>query len=143
MSYSVQIAVDSKNPHLLADWWAETLGWQVESSNEDFIRSMLAQGYAEESDTIVYRGALVWKDGAAINPPEGLPGGARMLFQSAPEEKTVKNRVHLDIRVTGNSKDEVRASLEARGARFLWHASQGPHAWYTMADPEGNEFCVS
>lgn len=33
--------------------------------------------------------------------------------------------------------------VEARGATFLWEASQGPYAWVTMADPEGNEFCIS
>jgi hypothetical protein len=26
---------------------------------------------------------------------------------------------------------------------FLWTGEQGPHNWVTMADPEGNEFCVS
>lgn len=28
------------------------------------------------------------------------------------------------------------------GATELWSASQGPYAWVTMADPEGNEVCV-
>lgn len=143
MSYSFQIAVDAEHPHDQADWWAETLGWQVEPSNEEFIRSMLSQGFATEADTASHRGVLVWKDGAAINAPEGQNGAPRMLFQTAPEKKTVKNRVHLDIRLAGGDKDEVRATLEARGASFLWQASQGPHDWYTMADPEGNEFCVS
>ena len=32
--------------------------------------------------------------------------------------------------------------LTATGARFLHRASQGPHAWVTLADPEGNEFCL-
>jgi predicted enzyme related to lactoylglutathione lyase len=52
--------------------------------------------------------------------------------------------MHLDVRLQpGSSLDEVRASLEARGATFLHEASQGPHRWFTMADPEGNEFCIS
>nr|WP_230085698.1 VOC family protein [Arthrobacter alpinus] len=33
--------------------------------------------------------------------------------------------------------------VEARGATSLWEASQGPYAWVTRADPEGNEFCIS
>ena len=37
----------------------------------------------------------------------------------------------------------VRARLEARGAKFLYDAQQGPYSWYTMADPEGNEFCLT
>jgi hypothetical protein len=35
------------------------------------------------------------------------------------------------------------SGLTARGAQFLHRASQGPHSWVTLADPEGNEFCVS
>ncbi|MDN5668436.1 MAG: VOC family protein [Renibacterium salmoninarum] len=144
MTYSVQIAVDAQNPHDQADWWAETLGWQVEPSNEEFIRSMIAQGFATEDQTTLHRGVLVWKDGAAIRKPgdAGPNPAERMLFQTAPEAKQVKNRVHLDVRLAGDDKDAVRAQLEARGASFLWAASQGPHSWYTMADPEGNEFCI-
>jgi hypothetical protein len=43
--------VDSKDPHTLADWWATALGWQVEPSDEAFIRRMIDQGYAQQSDT--------------------------------------------------------------------------------------------
>jgi hypothetical protein len=39
--------------------------------------------------------------------------------------------------------DEVVAGLTSRGATYLHTSSQGPHTWVTMADPEGNEFCVS
>ncbi|WP_285728252.1 VOC family protein [Psychromicrobium xiongbiense] len=145
MSYSLQIAVDAEDPHMLADWWAETLGWTVEPSNEEFIRSMIAQGFATEADTLIHHGMLVWNAGQAIRPPEGLPNAARILFQTVPagEVKTTKNRVHWDINLQGEDKAAVRSALEARGATFLWEASQGPHSWYTMADPEGNEFCVS
>ncbi|MCZ2401758.1 VOC family protein [Paenarthrobacter sp. Z7-10] len=145
MSYSIQMCVDSKNPQEQADWWAETLGWALEPSDEAFIRSMIEQGYATESETMVHNGVLVWTDGAAICPTEevGQRGRRRILFQSAPEGKTVKNRVHWDVDLAGDDKDEVRKRLEGRGATFLWEANQGPHFWYTMADPEGNEFCLS
>jgi hypothetical protein len=33
--------------------------------------------------------------------------------------------------------------LKSLGATFLWEASQGPQSWVTLADPEGNEFCVA
>lgn len=46
-----QVTVDSKDPHTLADWWATALGWQVEPSDEAFIRRMIDQGYAQQSDT--------------------------------------------------------------------------------------------
>ncbi|NUT72717.1 VOC family protein [Pseudarthrobacter sp. C4D7] len=146
MGLNIQIVVDSASPHELADWWAETLQWAVEPQDAGFIRSMIDQGFATEDQTTNHRGSLVWKDGAAIRPPEEIDARApqrRILFQTAPEGKTVKNRVHWDVRLDGRDKDEVRRELEARGATFLWSARQGPHSWHTMADPEGNEFCIS
>ena len=146
MGLNIQIAIDCSNPHELADWWAETLDWAVEPQDEAFIRSMIEQGYATETETKTHNGRLVWADGAAIRPVEELEAKAparRLLFQTVPEAKTIKNRVHWDVRLDGRDKDEVRAELEARGAKFLWTASQGPHEWHTMADPEGNEFCIS
>jgi hypothetical protein len=146
MTLNIQIAVDCRKPHELADWWAETLEWAVEPQDEDFIRSMIDQGFATEEETSRHNGKLVWRDGAAIRPPDELDDKSparRILFQTVPEEKTVKNRVHWDVRLAGADKDAVRAALEARGAKFLWTASEGPHSWHTMADPEGNEFCIS
>lgn len=145
MALNFQVVVDCRNPHILADWWAETLDWVVEPQDEAFIRSMVDQGFATEAETTTHNGKLVWKDGAAIGPAEDQDKDTRrrFLFQTVPEDKTVKNRVHWDVRLNGKDKDEVRATLEARGAKYLWTAKQGPHEWHTMADPEGNEFCIS
>ena len=146
MGLNIQIVIDCKNPHELADWWAETLDWAAEPQDEGFIRSMIEQGYAAESETKTHNGKLVWRAGAAIRPVEELDAPAptrRLLFQTVPEEKAIKNRVPWDVRIGSRNKDEVRAELEARGATFLWTANQGPHSWHTMADPEGNEFCIS
>lgn len=135
-----QVVVDCREPHVLADWWAETLGWDVEPQDAAFIRSMVEKGFATEAETTTHRGNLVWATGSAINPPAGSTA-PRVLFQHAAEEKAGKNRLHLDLR--GSSDVEaLRTSLEARGATRLWEASQGPHAWVTWADPEGNEFCA-
>lgn len=60
MGYRFQVVVDSVDPHALAAWWAQTLGWQVEPSNEEFIREMVAAGHAREEDTTVFDGVLVW-----------------------------------------------------------------------------------
>lgn len=140
---SVQLCVDCHEPHVLAQWWATTLGWQVEPQDADFIRSMVAQDYASEADTITYGGNLVWRAGAAINPPEGSPtSGLRVLFQEVPEQKQVKNRVHLDLRLGDAPVEETRAQLLERGATKVGENSQGPHSWWIMTDPEGNEFCV-
>jgi hypothetical protein len=141
--HGVQLVVDCREPHALADWWAETLAWQVEPQDENFIRSMIDQGLASEADTVEHRGKLVWREGCAINPPEGsATTGLRMLFQWVPEPKAGKNRVHVDLRPVGVPAEELRERLLARGAEFLHEGRQGPHTWVTMADPEGNEFCL-
>lgn len=141
MAYTFQVAVDCADPHGLADWWAEALGWQVEPSDEAFIRKMVDAGYATDADTTTHHGVLVWRQGQAINHPEG--SAPRMLFQLVPEAKTVKNRMHLDIRVGEERIEQEVARLTAAGALELHRGRQGPHWWVTMADPEGNEFCVS
>ncbi len=140
---SFQVVIDCRDPHVLAGWWAETMRWQVEPQDEGFIREMIAQGHASEADTRVFDGALVWREGAAIRPAPGAAEGLpRIYFQQVPEAKTVKNRVHLDLRIGDEDPATVRAALVARGARMLHEGRQGPHTWVTMADPEGNEFCV-
>ena len=112
MAYEFQVAVDCADPHTLAGWWAETLGWQVEPSDEAFIRRMISAGYAAESDTKLYNGVLVWKDGAAIRHPDGLERAPRLLFQQVPEPKTVKNRMHLDVRLGADDVESAVAGLE-------------------------------
>jgi hypothetical protein len=141
MAYDFQVTFDCSDPHPLAGWWAEALGWEVEPSNEDFIREMVAKGFATDEQTTTYNGTLVWKEGAAILHPDG--SGRRILFQLVPEPKTVKNRVHLDVRVGAEKIEAEVERLSGRGATVLHHGRQGPHSWVTMADPEGNEFCVS
>jgi hypothetical protein len=141
MAYDFQVAIDCSSPHVLADWWAEALGWQVEGQDEGFIRRMVAEGHASEDQTTVHRGALVWREGAAITSPE--PGRPRVLFQQVPEPKSGKNRLHLDVRIGPDRQESEVARLVELGATELWRGSQGPHSWVTMADPEGNEFCVA
>ncbi len=141
MPFDYQVVIDCRDPHTQADWWAEAMRWEVEPTDEAFIRSMLEQGYAAESDTTRHRGQLVWKEGAAINSPD--PGRPRVLFQLVPEGKTVKNRLHLDLRVGGERREAEVARLVAAGAKELHRGRQGPHEWATLADPEGNEFCVA
>ena len=143
MAYDFQVVVDSRDPHGLADWWADALGWAVEPSDEEFIRKMISEGYASEDDTTTHNGSLVWKEGAAINHPDGRESGRpRILFQLVPEPKTVKNRVHLDVRTGAEKREAEVERLLAAGATFLHRGRQGPHEWVTVADPEGNELCI-
>jgi hypothetical protein len=135
-----QVAFDCEDPHRQAAFWAAALHYEVEH-DEDAIRQLLADGIATEADVMDLDGTLVWRDGAACHDPTGH--GPRLYFQRVPEAKVAKNRVHLDLHgPPGHREDEV-ARLEALGARALYEGSQGPHRWTTMADPEGNEFCVA
>jgi hypothetical protein len=144
MAHRFQLVIDCHDPHELADWWAETMEWQVEAQDEAFIRSMIEQGFAVEGDTCVHRGRLVWREGTAIHPDAAAgPDRPRWLFMNVPEPKQVKNRLHIDLRSDeGTDLDARRAELVARGATVLHEGRQGPHTWVTMADPQGNEFCV-
>jgi Glyoxalase-like domain len=145
MPYEFQVAFDCSDAHGLAAWWAETLDWVVEEQDADFIRRMIAEGYATEADTALHNDRLVWSDGAAIRHPDGPASGARrrIIFQVVPEPKTAKNRMHIDVWVGPENVAAQVDRLIARGATFLHKGSQGPHEWVTLADPEGNEFCVS
>lgn len=140
MAYDFQVVFDSATPHSLADWWAEAIGWEVEPTDEAFIRRMVEEGKAAESDTTTHNGVLVWRVGAAIRHPQT---GRRILFQYVDEPKTSKNRVHLDITVGDERREDEVTRLTALGATFLHRGSQGPFNWVTIHDPEGNELCLS
>ncbi len=83
----------------------------------------------------------MWAVGAAITSPD--PGRPRVLFQRVPEPRSGKNRVHLDVHVGADQREAEVARLVALGATELWREAQGPMQWVTLADPEGNEFCVA
>lgn len=136
----IQVAIDCVDPHRMAAFWAAALGYELER-DDDMIRQLLADEIATDDDVMELDGHLVWRDGAACHDPAGK--GPRMYFQRVPEPKAGKNRMHLDLHGSpGHREDEV-ARLEALGARALYEGVQGPHRWTTMADPEGNEFCVA
>ncbi|MBO0832084.1 MAG: VOC family protein [Actinobacteria bacterium] len=145
MAYDFQVIMDSSDPHALADWWAEALGWTVEEQDPDFIHRMIAEGYATDADTTRHDGRLVWRTGAAIRHPDGPASGhrKRIVFQLVPEHKTVKNRMHIDVWVGEENVSAEVSRLLGQGATFLHNGREGPHTWVTLADPQGNEFCVS
>jgi hypothetical protein len=134
-----QIAIDSADPHTLNAFWAAVLGYEIER-DEGQIERLIAAGYAADDDVTMVDGHRAWKTGAACRDPDGRR--PRLLFQTVPEAKTVKNRVHLDVFVGDERRDAEVERLIGLGATRLWDGSQGPHSWVTMADPEANEFCV-
>jgi hypothetical protein len=139
---TLQIAVDCADPHALARFWAAAVHYELED-HHDGIERILAEGQATLDDTILIDGRRAWRTAAACHDPRGH--GPRLLFQTVPEPKTVKDRIHLDLHFMAG--DEGRQAEVARllglGATKLWDGQQGPYRWVTLADPEGNEFCVS
>jgi hypothetical protein len=140
VSMTLQVAMDCADPHAQCNFWAQAMGYEVEQ-HEEGIREMIAAGHATDDDTTEYEGHLVWRTGAACRDPEGKR--SRFFFQLVPEPKTAKNRVHVDLQFGPEHRDAEVERLTGLGAKRLYEESQGPHTWVTMADPEGNEFCVS
>ena len=100
----------------IARWWAEALGWRI--TNED-------------ADEVVL-------EPPAGNREDGV--SPDILFLGVPETKSVKNRLHIDLRPEDQAAEVAR--LEALGAKRI-EIGQGPDVtWVVMADPDGNEFCV-
>jgi predicted enzyme related to lactoylglutathione lyase len=66
-----------------------------------------------------------------------------LLFITVPDGKIVKNRVHLDLRPTDSTREEETERVVAFGATQLAdHRRPDGSGWITLADPEGNEFCI-
>ncbi|MFE3492402.1 VOC family protein [Streptomyces sp. NPDC059175] len=108
------VTIDSSDAYGLATFWAGVLECSV--SDED------QPGDPE---------ALVEAPGVGI------------LFVTVPEKKTLKNRVHLDLQPQDRTRDEEVERLLELGAALVadWRNPDGT-GWVTLADPEGNEFCV-
>ncbi|MBT1001276.1 hypothetical protein KIH31_01560 [Paenarthrobacter sp. DKR-5] len=68
MAYVIQVAVDTKDSHAQADWWAETLGWVVEPSDQAFIDAMIARGKVTNSASPDPRRDLVPRGGLVLRP---------------------------------------------------------------------------
>jgi hypothetical protein len=65
------------------------------------------------------------------------------LFGYAPEAKSVKNRVHLDLQPDHRTRDEeVERLLGLGAAKVAVHRYPDGGGFDVLADPEGNEFCV-
>jgi hypothetical protein len=78
---------------------------------------------------------------ALVPPAPAELGRPPLLFQKVPEPKVAKNRVHLDLR--GDVMADEVARLVGLGASVVAERSLGSLTWTVMADPAGNEFCVS
>jgi predicted enzyme related to lactoylglutathione lyase len=67
-----------------------------------------------------------------------------LLFITVPDgPKTLKNRIHLDLQPVDRTREEEADRVVALGATWVAdHRRPGGSGWITLADPEGNEFCI-
>lgn len=83
-------------------------------------------------------------NGEAVYLPAGEAGGFAMFFQPRTEPRGHQT-MHLDLTVPWGSRTEVVQRMVGLGARHRWDVlDEHPHVqWTTLADPEGNLFCVA
>ena len=88
-----------------------------------------------------------WTDVAGVAPrslrhPSRLGPLLELCSEQAPKG-TVKNRLHLDLRLeAGDDADAVAAGIAERGGREVRHPEWGELPWRLYEDPSGNDFCV-
>ncbi len=107
------VVVDCVDPRAMAGFWDEAIDWTLHEVTDDHARLRSAKG-----------------------------GGPYLEFVRTPDVKTVKNRVHLDLRpYPGDEQAAEAARIRALGAVDI-NIGQVNVPWTVFADPEGNEFCV-
>ncbi|WP_247040135.1 VOC family protein [Arthrobacter rhizosphaerae] len=107
------IAIDAIQPQVVADFWCAVLGWHVVDEDTDII---------------------------SIGPHDSSWPSIDVI--AVPEGKTVKNRLHFDLRADGVSTSEELQRLLALGARRTDVGQGRDVSWVVLSDPEGNEFCL-
>jgi hypothetical protein len=112
------ITFDSTNPYRLAQFWSELTGFMEDPDN----------GNAPEHP-----------EALLMSPDSKLA----LLFVAVPEQKQVKNRVHLDLMPLDHPRDVEVDRILGLGARLVDDQRRPDGSgWVVLADPEGNEFCV-
>lgn len=148
MAIEYQLTIDCADPELLVRFWAPALGYVPTPPPGDFDTWRawyLSIGVPEDE----------LGDGDCqdrLQDPEGR--GPAIWFQPVPEKKSLKNRLHLDLKVGGGRSqplatrkqrvDAKVAELVVLGATIARVGEHPEHDHYfaLMHDPEGNEFCV-
>ncbi|SEG81780.1 hypothetical protein SAMN04489712_114141 [Thermomonospora echinospora] len=107
------VVVDCADPRAMARFWGEVMDWTLHEVTDEH---------------------------AVLRSAKGV--GPYLEFLRTPGVKTVRNRVHLDLRpYPGDDQAAEAARLRALGATDI-DVGQGDVPWTVLADPEGNEFCV-
>ena len=152
MSREIQVTFDAHDPQALSIFWRDVLGY-VHPGPPGVDLPEGADPLAAWAEFLDRMGVPEEhrNTGSALEDPDGR--GPRLFFQQVPEDKVVKNRLHLDVRAAPGLAGEQRmAALEAEcdrlvalGANRVRRDEPAPPlslGFIVMTDPEGNEFCL-
>ncbi|MER7332089.1 MULTISPECIES: VOC family protein [unclassified Micromonospora] len=143
-----QLVIDCREPSRLVAFWAEALRYRPQPpphGHATWREWYLANGIPADE---------LGEDDCQDRLEDPTGAGPRIWFQPVPEPKSVKNRLHIDLKVGGGRAvplPERRAAVDvevdrltALGARVLGRMDDPGNGYYSaqLADPEGNEFCV-
>jgi len=111
-------SVDARNSYAQSIFWSKVLDWTEDPEDPNL---------PEHEECMIMS-----RDRAQM-----------LLFIPVPDDKVVKNRVHLDLRpVQGTREEEVARLVELGAVELADFRRPDGSGWITLADPEGNEFCV-
>src|SRR4051794_5539610 len=117
-SQIVFTSVDAHDSYAQSVWWAQVLGWAEKPDDPNL---------PEHEECLI------------LSPD----GAQRLLFIRVPDDKVVKNRMHLDIRpVEGTREEEVKRLIGLGATQLGDFRRPDGTGWIALVDPEGNEFCV-
>ena len=108
------VVIDCADHDVVVPWWTAALGWTATRINDQFV---------------------------ALRAPEDQRIGFQILFQRVPEPKVAKNRAHIDFDAADMEAEVKR--LVGLGGRKIAEHELGSFRWTIVADPEGNELCVT
>jgi hypothetical protein len=144
MSTGIQLVFDTADPEAQAGFWAAALGYKLQDppAGFDTWEAFLTEQGVPETE---------WNTASSITDPDGK--GPRIYFQKVPEGKTAKNRLHMDLNVSGGRSvaiEERRERVNAEAKRLTALGATDERGaidkdgeyWVRMNDPEGNEFCL-
>lgn len=147
MSVRYQLVIDCVDPDRQARFWAAALGYELAPPPAGFAtwrEYYRALGLPDEELT----------DGVdRISDPQG--GGPAIWFQVVDVAKNGKNRLHIDVRASGDRSDPIetrKKRVDAEADRLVGLGATRTCVLYQdgvdhyavgMRDPEGNEFDIN
>jgi predicted enzyme related to lactoylglutathione lyase len=108
------VVIDCADHEVVVPFWESALGWTAHRINDQFV---------------------------ALRAPADEAIGFDILFQKVPEPKVGKNRAHIDFDAADMEAEVER--LVGLGGRKMAAHNLGSFRWTIVADPEGNECCVT